>query len=94
MAADKSAYEYLLYMYAYYLLLKNFMSSVFVFTREDHQACEPEVVFKRAKHHKGSIYCVGWSPLGDVIATGSNDKTIRMMRYNTENHTAGELIFL
>lgn len=42
----------------------------------------PNVVFKRAKHHKGSIYCIGWNSTGDLIATGSNDKTIRMLRFD------------
>lgn len=50
--------------------------------REDHVAGPPNVVFKRAKHHKGSIYCIGWNSTGDLIATGSNDKTIRMLRFD------------
>ena len=38
---------------------------------------------KRARHHKGSIYCLAWSPRGDLIATGSNDKTVKLMSFNT-----------
>ncbi|KTG40528.1 hypothetical protein cypCar_00018262 [Cyprinus carpio] len=34
---------------------------------------QPEICFKRIKHHKGSIYCVAWSPCGQLLATGSND---------------------
>ena len=30
----------------------------------------PIVLAKRTKHHKGSIYCLAWSPKGDLIATG------------------------
>ena len=41
------------------------------------------VLFKRTKHHKGSIYCLAWSPRGDLIATGSNDKTVKLMNFNT-----------
>ena len=48
-----------------------------------------DIVFTKTKHHKGSIYCVAWNPLGDLIATGSNDKTIKMFRYNAQEHTSG-----
>jgi hypothetical protein len=27
---------------------------------------------------------MAWSPQGDLIATGSNDKTVKLMRYNHE----------
>ncbi|CAH0545912.1 unnamed protein product [Brassicogethes aeneus] len=52
--------------------------------REDHQTYQPTVLFKRTKHHKGSIYCLAWSPMGDLMATGSNDKTVKMMRFNAD----------
>ncbi|CAK1554191.1 unnamed protein product [Leptosia nina] len=42
----------------------------------------PAVLLKRTKHHKGSIYCLDWSPAGDLLATGSNDKTVKLMRFN------------
>lgn len=52
--------------------------------REDHNTYQPTVLYKRTKHHKGSIYCLAWSPLGDLIATGSNDKTVKLMRFNAD----------
>ncbi|XP_067661684.1 WD repeat-containing protein 47-like isoform X1 [Haliotis asinina] len=52
--------------------------------REDHVTQETAVVHKSIRHHKGSIYCAAWNPLGDLIATGSNDKTIKLMRFNTD----------
>ncbi|GJQ79536.1 hypothetical protein Trydic_g16383 [Trypoxylus dichotomus] len=52
--------------------------------REDHQTYQPMVLFKRTKHHKGSIYCLAWSPVGDLMATGSNDKTVKLMRFNAD----------
>ena len=42
------------------------------------------VLMKRARHHKGSIYCLAWNPLGNLIATGSNDKTVKIMGFNAE----------
>ncbi|XP_045530826.1 WD repeat-containing protein 47 isoform X1 [Pieris brassicae] len=45
----------------------------------------PQVLLKRTKHHKGSIYCLAWSPAGDLLATGSNDKTVKLMRFNSNN---------
>ncbi|XP_050683729.1 WD repeat-containing protein 47 isoform X4 [Leptidea sinapis] len=43
----------------------------------------PTVLLKRTKHHKGSIYTLAWSPAGDLLATGSNDKTVKLMRFNS-----------
>jgi len=45
---------------------------------------QPTVLIKRTKHHKGSIYCTTWSADGEWIATGSNDKTIKLMRFDNE----------
>ena len=33
-----------------------------LFFREGHTTYQPTVMFKRTKHHKGSIYCLAWSP--------------------------------
>nr|CAD7455997.1 unnamed protein product [Timema tahoe] len=52
--------------------------------REDHATYQPTVLFKRTKHHKGSIYCLAWTPIGDLMATGSNDKTVKLMRFNVD----------
>ncbi|RWS04525.1 WD repeat-containing protein 47-like protein [Dinothrombium tinctorium] len=52
--------------------------------REDHKPYQPAVLFKRFKHHKGSIYCLAWNITGDLLATGSNDKTIKLMRFNAD----------
>ncbi|XP_014240283.1 WD repeat-containing protein 47 isoform X3 [Cimex lectularius] len=52
--------------------------------REDHTTYQPTVLFKRTRHHKGSIYCMAWTPIGDLMATGSNDKTVKLMRFNSD----------
>ncbi|XP_011294123.2 LOW QUALITY PROTEIN: WD repeat-containing protein 47 [Musca domestica] len=46
---------------------------------------QTSVIFKRTKHHKGSIYCLSWSRDGQFIASGSNDKTIKIIKYSSEN---------
>ena len=77
----------------YWIDIEKMIWLSFCFTfRNDHITRDAEVVFKRSKHHKGSIYCVAWNATGDLIATGSNDKTIKMIRYDSESHTSlGEL---
>ncbi|NXN11991.1 WDR47 protein, partial [Indicator maculatus] len=49
---------------------------------------QPIVRFKRNKHHKGSIYCVSWSPCGQLLATGSNDKYVKVLPFNAETCNA------
>ncbi|ODM97600.1 WD repeat-containing protein 47 [Orchesella cincta] len=58
---------------------------------ENHVSYQPTVLFKRTKHHKGSIYCLGWSPDGNLLATGSNDKTVKLLRFDdiTSNELQG-----
>ncbi|XP_030640798.1 WD repeat-containing protein 47b [Chanos chanos] len=51
-------------------------------------AKQPEVLFKRNKHHKGSIYCVAWSPCGQLLATGSNDKYVKVLPFNSDSRNA------
>ncbi|XP_069497947.1 WD repeat-containing protein 47 isoform X2 [Ambystoma mexicanum] len=56
---------------------------------------QPAVRFKRNKHHKGSIYCVAWSHCGQLLATGSNDKFVKVLPFNAEtcNATGPDLEF-
>uniref|UniRef100_A0A673CFV8 WD repeat domain 47b n=1 Tax=Sphaeramia orbicularis TaxID=375764 RepID=A0A673CFV8_9TELE len=37
------------------------------------------------KHHKGSIYCVAWSHCGQLLATGSNDKYVKVLPFNADS---------
>lgn len=43
-----------------------------------------KVLYKKSKHHLGSIYCMAWSPSGRLIATGSNDKLVKIVRLNMD----------
>ncbi|XP_016377392.1 WD repeat-containing protein 47-like [Sinocyclocheilus rhinocerous] len=56
---------------------------------------QPDICFKRIKHHKGSIYCVAWSPCGQLLATGSNDKYVKVLPFNADtcNATGPDLEF-
>eukprot|EP00095_Tigriopus_kingsejongensis_P011616 snap_masked-scaffold638_size121162-processed-gene-0.4 protein:Tk11616 transcript:snap_masked-scaffold638_size121162-processed-gene-0.4-mRNA-1 annotation:"wd repeat-containing protein 47" len=52
--------------------------------RDTQEMGEITVLCKRPKHHKGSIYCLAWNPTGELIATGSNDKTVKVVRFNND----------
>jgi len=52
---------------------------------EKHDTHQPTVLYKRTKHHKGSIYTLAWSSRGTLLASGSNDKTVKLMTYNRDN---------
>lgn len=54
------------------------------FERSDY-VCKPaSVLYKKSKHHYGSIYCVAWNSQGNLIATGSNDKTIKLVKFSPD----------
>jgi WD40 repeat protein len=38
-----------------------------------------KLVFEQKNHHLGSIYCLDWSMSGRLIASGSNDKLVKLM---------------
>ena len=37
------------------------------------------LLFEQKCHHLGSVYCLDWSVSGRLLASGSNDKTIKLM---------------
>ena len=41
---------------------------------------EIEVIHERARHHHGSVYCSSWSCDETMVATGSNDKTVKVVK--------------
>jgi len=52
--------------------------------KPDNQPKAAQVLYKKAKHHYGSIYCTAWNPSGNLIATGSNDKTIKLIKFDPD----------
>lgn len=58
------------------------MNSRFVRSFRHDQEARVTLLHKRPKQHKGSIYCIAWNATGDLLATGSNDKTIKLMRFD------------
>lgn len=46
----------------------------------------PRVLFKFLQVHRGSIYCVAFNQAGQLLATGSNDQTVHIVRYNSHTH--------
>lgn len=40
---------------------------------------EINVILEQQNHHNGSIYCIDWSRTGKLVATGSNDKAIKLL---------------
>ena len=38
-----------------------------------------EVIYEHYEHHNGSVYCVDWNGPSRLVASGSNDKTIKIL---------------
>lgn len=47
---------------------------------------EPDVLFKFLQIHRGSVYCVAFNQAGNLLATGSNDQTVHLIKYNQKKH--------
>lgn len=51
-----------------------------------HHNCslmEPELAFKLVLIHRGSVYCAAFNQAGNMLATGSNDQTVHVVKYNS-----------
>ena len=38
-----------------------------------------QVLFENENHHNGSVYCLDWSRSSRLIASGSNDRSIKIL---------------
>lgn len=52
-----------------------------------HVPASPRILFKFLQVHRGSIYCVRFNGAGQLLATGSNDQTVHIVRYNPTTHS-------
>jgi len=50
-----------------------------VAARNGERLGDIQVLSQRLEHHFGSVYCVAWDPSGRLVATGSNDKLVRLL---------------
>ena len=44
-----------------------------------NSATKMPLIFEQKNHHLGSLYCLDWSVSGRLLASGSNDKIIKLM---------------
>ena len=47
---------------------------------------EPEILFTCLHIHSGSVYCATFNHDGSLLATGSNDQVVHLIRYNSTTH--------
>lgn len=57
------------------------------FNLETHVTSAPRILFKFLQVHRGSIYCVKFNSSGQLLATGSNDQTVHIVKYNSATHS-------
>ncbi len=50
----------------------------------DHES-NIEVIHERTNHHHGSVYASSWNCTGNLVATGSNDKTVKVVKVFAED---------
>ena len=58
--------------------LSHVLSSFKIYTKINSRTKMP-LIFEQKNHHMGSIYCLDWSVSGRLLASGSNDKKIKLM---------------
>ncbi|GMI20280.1 hypothetical protein TrRE_jg10134 [Triparma retinervis] len=52
----------------------------------DEERGEIDIIHERSNHHLGSVYCSSWNCEGKLIATGSNDKTVKVVKVFLEEN--------
>lgn len=65
------------------------LSQVFSRKKIEHEMIDPSslISHERYRHHRGSVFCLAWSPDDKVLASGSNDKTIKVMKIHEGNES-------
>lgn len=52
----------------------------------DDSSCKPDVVYSSVGLHRGSVYCIAFNHGGTLLATGSNDQMLHVIKYNAQKH--------
>ena len=52
----------------------------------------PKLLLRRQQHHLGSIYCVAFSSDGNWLASGSNDKVVRVVSMSVTSLQSNDVI--
>lgn len=62
---------------------------------DDETIQQPRLAFQFLHIHRGSVYCTAFNQNGTLIASGSNDQTIHVIKYNSCKHQPGaqEMLF-
>lgn len=47
---------------------------------------KPKLAFEFIRIHLGSVYCCNFNQSGDLLATGSNDQTVNIIKYDAKLH--------
>ena len=55
------------------------MDSSGVVSERKQDSPKVNVVLEQCNHHVGSIYCVDWTKTEHLLATGSNDRLIKLL---------------
>lgn len=50
----------------------------------EYEVPQPKHLFQADDYHRGSIYCTAFNDNGNLLATGSNDQTVHILRYDPE----------
>ena len=59
---------------------------------EDKTEASIEVIHEKTNVHFGSIYCVDWSNDGNLVASGSNDVQIHILKLSEYEYGEGVIL--
>ena len=63
-----------------------------IVNRKDETSLAIEVIHEKTNVHFGSIYCVDWSSDGSLVASGSNDVRIHILKLSEYEYGEGVIL--